>query len=296
MDDNFQSQVRQEMDRTGLDEVTAAKIVSGRQPARPQPDPATLHITSAMDRALTAPPTANEPSTIPRRSVNDCAFCDGAGFYKEAVPFGHANFGKLLECQCRLDARAHRRQIAQSAILGELARELGQLAHCRLDNYRAGDAFAAPLRIALAYADRPRGWLYLWGSCGTGKSHLAAALAHEAAQRGLSTSYASAPALLRWIKAGFKDETSDDRLLALQQVDFLVLDDIGAEYHAKMGDFGDATLFELINHRYLYDRLTVFTSNLRVEDLEPRIGSRIAGLARDVPMIGDDYRKKRGAP
>ncbi|MDQ2995431.1 MAG: ATP-binding protein [Chloroflexota bacterium] len=255
-----------------------------------------MHITTALERALTAPPTANEPSVIPTTAPHGCAFCDGAGWYKDAVPYGHPNFGKLLACQCRRDVAARQEHTRQRAMLGALDRELGQLAHCRLDNYRAGDDFAHALGVALAYATRPRGWLYLWGSCGTGKSHLASALAHDAAARGLRTSYASAPALLRFIKAGFKDETSDDRLLALQQIDFLVLDDIGAEYHPKPGDFNDVTLFELINHRYLYDRLTVFTSNLRVDDLEPRIGSRIAGLARDVPMIGPDYRKNRGGP
>lgn len=295
-DNSFQNLVREEMDRTGLDEVTAAKIVSGRQRVRPQLDLETVHITSALHKALTAPPTRNEPSTIPPATPPRCAHCDDAGYYKEAVPFGHPNFGKLLLCRCKLDAAAQRISARRHETLGQLDRELGNLAHCRLDNFRVDGHFADALRIALDYASQPRGWLYLWGSCGTGKSHLAAALAHEATARGMRSSYASVPGMLRFIKAGFRDESSDDRLLALQTVDFLVLDDIGAEYHPKPGDFNDVALFELINHRYLYDRPTVLTSNLRSADLEPRIGSRIAGKARDVPMVGPDYRKQRGGP
>ena len=30
-----------------------------------------------------------------------CPHCDGAGYYKEEVPYGHPNFGKLMPCVCK---------------------------------------------------------------------------------------------------------------------------------------------------------------------------------------------------
>ena len=59
----------------------------------------------------------------------------------------------------------------------------GELAGSTLDSYdlgRARDAaargtMAAALDTCRAYVDQPRGWLYLYGPTGVGKSHLAAA-------------------------------------------------------------------------------------------------------------------------
>lgn len=258
-----------------------------------------------MKTALTAPPTANEPTIIP--TPLRCPDCGGGGFYKEAVPLGHPNFGKLFPCHCTLERRSRREQEQQTAILGRLGRELGELAGKRLDGFdvsRAADreqrkSLEAGLAAAWEYvAALPRiaegraAWLYLWGPCGVGKSHLAAGIAYLAAEQSYRASYASAPALLRFLRDGFKDDTENARMLALQLVDLLVLDDLGAEYHRAEGDWSDQTLFELINARYLYGRATVITSNLPIADLplDTRTKSRIRGRSREVLIFGKDQR------
>ena len=45
---------------------------------------------------------------------------------------------------------------------------------------------------------------YMWAALrgGEGKSHLAAAIAHAAATRGLAVAYASTPDLLRFVRRG----------------------------------------------------------------------------------------------
>lgn len=297
---DLNERIRQIIDRTGLDEVTATKIASADQP--PPRDQAPEPITTSIASALTAPPTANEPDTPPAPVASGCPDCGGAGYYKLAVPYGHPRFGQLLTCACKQGEQAERLVLRQTAILAELTRELGdELADCSFATYsttHSADAeqqrtLARALRIAQEYSRDPRGWLYLWGPCGGGKSHLAAAIAHAAVERGIHTSYASAPALMRFLQAGFADGSGDARMRALQLVGLLVLDDIGAEYHKKPGDWGDTALFELINQRYLYARPTVLTSNLAPRDLEPRIASRIIGRGREVRLFVDDYRLRQ---
>lgn len=291
----FVDLVRAEMDRSGLDEWTAAGIVSARLAGAV--DPAALRITSAIGRALAAPPTWNEPDVIPPPPPA-CPSCDGAGWYKEAVPYGHPSFGKLFPCACTLDRQSARRIQQQAAILARLDDDLGSdLRHCTFATWRptpgieerAGQqrALADVGQLAVAYADSPRGWLYLWGGCGVGKSHLAAAIAHQVVADGLRAAYASAPSLLRFVKAGIGDRSSDDRLFALQRVALLILDDLGAEQHTG---YNDQLLFELINHRYLHGGLTVLTSNLPLDEIETRVASRIRGRARVVFVDGDDQR------
>ena len=250
-----------------------------------------------------------EPANMPPDSF--CPECEGAGYYKLAVPFGHPNFGKLFPCACRIRAREQRAQerAAQhaQALLAELRSTLGRLTHARFDTFDldrsldelawGGERFPVDLqRQALAhalddgqcYAETPDGWLYLCGPCGAGKSHLAAAIANYLAMRGQGVTYASVPDLLRFIRRGFGDGAADERLDALMQVDVLILDDLGAEY---LTAWASEQLFVLLNARYLADRATVLTSNDRPEALPARLQSRIAELAQVIWMPISDYRQ-----
>lgn len=300
MDNNdLQSLACQIQDETGLDRRTAERIA--RQTL--DPGPATPPITaSALKRALTAPPTPNEPDVIP--VPRDCPYCGGAGFYKEAVPYGHPHFGQIFPCACKLAEREAHLKSSRMDILSKLQGELGgELSRCRLETFaigraRSGDPESAKslkkaLAAARAFLAAARGWLYFYGPTGVGKSHLAAAIAIQWADTGMGrAAYCSAPALLRYIRSGYKDDTADERLIALQVVDLLVLDDLGTEYHKPSDGYGntESTLFELIADRYTYDRPTIITSNLVPNDLEPRIGSRIRGRAQQIYIDNDDQR------
>jgi len=287
-------------DETGLGPAVAQQIAL--QQLAP-PGPAIPPITqSHLRRALNAPPTPNEPPVIPER--RDCPDCGGAGWYKESVPAQHPSFGKLFPCQCTLAARDGHLKGRRLDILSKLQGELGgELSLCRLDSFalnraRKGDPesqkrLAFALAAARDFLAAPRRWLYLYGPTGVGKSHLAAAIAIQWADTGMGrVAYASAPALLRYIRAGYKDDTADERLIALQLVDLLILDDLGTEYHKPGESYShtDSTLFELLADRYTYDRPTVITSNLAVDDLEPRISSRIKGKSRLIYFDNDDQR------
>jgi DNA replication protein DnaC len=240
-----------------------------------------------------------------------CPDCDGAGYYTLAVPLSHPDFGKLLPCACLIRAHEQRAQQQQArhtqAVLAHLAGALGRLAHARFDTFDpnrplvelvwSGETFAVDVqRQALAqaledaqqYAEQPRGWLYVCGPCGAGKSHLAAAIANTVAMSGRGVAYASVPDLLRFVRRGFGDGAADERLDALIQIDVLILDDLGAEY---LTAWAAEQLFVLLNARYLSDRATVLTSNDRPDALPARLQSRIAEQAQIIWMPISDYRQ-----
>jgi DNA replication protein DnaC len=240
-----------------------------------------------------------------------CPDCAGAGYYTLAVPIGHPDFGKLIPCACRIRAREQRAQEQAAhhtqALLAELARTLGRLAHARFDTFdlqRSLDdlvwggatfpvdvqrqALAQALEDAQRYAAQPAGWLYLCGPCGAGKSHLAAAIANHLAMGGQGVTYASVPDLLRFVRRGFGERTADERLDALLAIDVLILDDLGAEH---LTAWAQEQLFVLLNARYLAERATVLTSNDRPEALPARLQSRIAEQAQMIWMPISDYRQ-----
>ena len=296
-------------DETGLDRRTAEQIALAQLvPLGLASAPTTsaigtrLRNNSDLRRVMQAPPTRNEPATIPR--PRDCPDCGGAGWYKEAVAHTHPHFGKLFPCRCTLAERDQHLKERGLHILSKLQDDLGsELSMCRLDSFELRRAVDAESRASLAFAldaahsflSDPRQWLYFYGAPGVGKSHLAAAIAFAWVDAGLGrVAYASVPKLLRFLRAGYSDGSADDRLMALQLVELLVLDDLGTEYHKPSdgSSYGstDSLLFELIADRYSYGRATIITSNVSIDEIDTRIGSRIKGKARRIFMDNSDQR------
>lgn len=237
-----------------------------------------------------------QPELAASEQIQTCPMCKGAGYYTLDVPIEHPDFGVLIPCQCKRLEWENRAKARQKSVMDHLANEFGSLAHCTLDNFDILRPLGMPLewsgrvwsiehqRTALEnayvamheYLEEPGGWCFLTGPCGSGKSHLAAAVAHVLARQGWQVGYASVPSMLDFVRNGFQNQSSQQRIEALQDVDFLVLDDVGTEH---LTSWAEETLFRIINHRYLYQSATFFTSNLFVQDMPERLASRIAGQA-----------------
>jgi DNA replication protein DnaC len=69
--------------------------------------------------------------------------------------------------------------------------------------------------------------LLLCGQTGVGKSHLAAAIAHEAARQGLDILLTTAHGMLSHLHAGRADGSHERRLATYLRPDLLVIDDFG---------------------------------------------------------------------
>lgn len=159
-------------------------------------------------------------------------------------------------------------------------------------------ALQTALTACEAFARGPRGWLCLHGAFGAGKSHLAAAMAHERASLGEQVRYRSVPGLIDAIRAGIDDGSSNAIYTDLLECDLLVIDDLGAEH---LTNWARERLFRLLNERE--GRPTIITSNCHPDDLAApddidigRLMSRIVGNSRCVWLPISDYRRLRGTP
>ena len=144
--------------------------------------------------------------------------------------------------------------------------------------------------------------LYLHGTFGCGKTYLISAAFNELSKKRISTEIVYYPELLRDLKSDF--ETFADRIDYLENVDLLLIDDIGAE---KVTEWSrDEILGTILQHRMNNYKATFFTSNLNIEQLEEhliinsnideivkakRIIERIKQLSEDMELIGENKRK-----
>lgn len=144
--------------------------------------------------------------------------------------------------------------------------------------------------------------LYLHGTFGSGKTYLIAALLNElAAKKNALTEVVYFPELLRNMKEDFS--IVEDKIRYLQNVDILLIDDIGAESVTPWGR--DEILGTILQYRMNNKLTTFFTSNLSINELEThlsitknsedkvkakRIIERIKQLTEDLELISINRR------
>ena len=233
---------------------------------------------------------SNVRAGSPSRAVS-CRKCSDLGFVRADVPLGHPDFGRAMRCSCKADedraAHAKRAQEA-SNLKGRLLSKTFATFDCSRSP-SARDACA----ILREFADAPDGWLLLRGNRGTGKTHLMAAVANALMSAGQSPLYVVVPDFLDYLREGYDAEklaeNASRRMRDARDCPVLLLDDLGVE---KRTLWTDEQMYRLLNHRYNEGLPTVIASNVEMEELEPRIASRMqdSALARMVVLAGEDQR------
>ncbi len=247
---------------------------------------------AASESDATRPASDLQPPTPP----DVCPICLGKGFLVYDVPPGHPDFNRLAPCRCteaRL-AADHARELRGISNLGALER-------FTFDNFLPdGAGLPEAIRrvlhdaygMSVHFAQNPDGWLVLLGSYGTGKTHLAAAIANYNLTLGRPAMFVVVPDLLDHLRAAYGPSSEsglDERLEAIRSTPLLILDDLGAHNSTP---WAQEKLFQILNHRYNGRLPTVITTNQRLEELDPRIASRLAelGFSQVIEIPTPDFR------
>lgn len=174
---------------------------------------------------------------------------------------------------------------------------------CTLQNYEpVNDDARRALKVCQAYATRwperlqKGGGLVMCGKPGTGKNHLALAIArHAITEHQSSAVFTTALKIAREYKSTWSKgstRTEDDVIRYFTKPDLLIIDEVGVQFGS---DAEKLIMFEIINTRYERMRPTILMSNQSKDELSSFIGERVIDRMNDgggctLAFTWDSYR------
>src|SRR5258708_4480267 len=228
-----------------------------------------------------------------------CQTCGGYGLVTRDVPVDDPDFGKAFPCICQADKiKARRaqglRKLRKLSAFSDKTFATFEVEYSLLsddqDFMRRAFAPVSDSRSfteeqkryvniaadrAYHYAEMPTGWLLLRGTYGTGKTHLAAAIANYRLDLGEPVLFITAPDLLDYLRSTYGPSSEigyDERFEQFRTAPLLVLDDLGAESQTP---WALEKLYQLFSYRHTSKLPTVITTNKAPETFDPRIYSRL---------------------
>lgn len=128
---------------------------------------------------------------------------------------------------------------------------------------------------------------------GSGKTKMAASIANELVEKGILTLFATSVDILSAIKSTWTrdSETTEEKLINnLLIADVLILDDFGTE---KETGWVNEKFYQIINSRYTMNKITIFTSNTKINNLnyDERIINRVKERTFQIPFPEESIRE-----
>lgn len=145
--------------------------------------------------------------------------------------------------------------------------------------------------------------IYLYGVHGTGKTLLTACIGNKLLEKGVAVLFTSFLEIARVLKDKYsRNESVLVFMQNLEQVDLLILDDIGTEVivkSTKEKSWLQEKIYEIINARYVQKKSIIFSSNESIQDLHIKCGMESKTIDRIGEMStvrleikGTSYREK----
>lgn len=272
------------------------------------------------------------PSTQPVPKPEKCKYCGKTLYYECVVLMGQAMIWNLEKprCDCEKaiafwkgwDAKQEKikkeKELAEEqelrkqkieSILGKSGIKKRYLSRT-IDSFSVTAENKKSFEVATDYIKNFREYftqgkgLYLEGPCGTGKTHLAIAIALAIINTGVPVICKTSIDILGDIKRCYErnsEVTEEEVLEVYKTVDLLIIDDLGKE---QVTEWSVPVLYSILNERYEALLPTIITTNYNTTALAEKLSakgdaetataiiSRFVESSKRVTMSWADYRRK----
>jgi DNA replication protein DnaC len=220
-----------------------------------------------------------------------CSICEDANFVHPRRPDNTVDYSRIVDCRCVQEERALKRSQAIIAWC-ELPRKTEKFTFEKFKlSAKLKEAYDAALEMAMG--DTKCTFLTLMGPSDRGKTHLLVAVCRRWLARKKIARYAFVPILLDELRSGFReggDGSYEERWQRFLNVSLLALDDLGTENPTP---WVQERLDTLIDYRLVNGLFTVITTNLLLEELPPRIASRLDRDGKIINITAPAYSNVR---
>lgn len=241
--------------------------------------------------------------TDPQEATWQCETCGPVKPHGYDVK-GVIHYSRVSACRCQIEAkeRKEKERQHQQWLETQVKQTYGWLGS-RWENSALNkksfetfkpDKQPEAYETARCYAMSPKGTLILYGSFGTGKTHLLSAVCNEAlVKHNVTSLFALAPDLFGAIQWRMQHNEEYASLIdQAARVRLLVIDDIDK---AKWTEFREEVYLSIIDKRVNRELPTAISTN-RLDELASFVGGAVASRLQigqiAVEMIGADYRKE----
>jgi len=196
----------------------------------------------------------------------ECPICHDMKF---VIPVTNGVSGRAVPCRCYEDVLAAQRE----QLLLRNGRLPPGLQRMTFQNFVAASRNQSVAQShCRGFARNPQGWLLLAGKSGSGKTHLAAAVANARLVQQQPVSFTNTADLLDKIRSTYDSHSYAETFRAICEVPLLVLEDLG---HENRTPWSQEKLYQLLSHRSQRQLAMVMSTAYEVAQLDGRIAGCI---------------------
>ena len=228
----------------------------------------------------------------------NCSLCRNKGYIVKLVELERGGYSHTMaDCKCSEIRRSIKRM--KKSGLKDIIKDY------TFDKFDATEAWQQAVKsAALDYTKEKKGWFFIGGQSGCGKTHLCTAICREFLLNGKRVVYLLWRDDIAKLKAlAMEPEQREAMINRFKQAEVLYIDDLfktgkapdGSEQKPTSADIN--TAFEIINYRYNNpELLTVISSEWDIDgllDFDEATGGRIFERAKSFNIAKDRSRNYR---
>jgi len=222
-----------------------------------------------------------------------CAVCRGFGYVHPHLDNGKTDYSRVINCQAQgcLDDQKRLYETTEPYI-----KQKGVSKFNTFENWKPVLGAETTLEAFkdIAFNEGAPPLLLVYGTTGSGKSHLCEATVTELSKRGIDCRLLVVADLVSKLKESIPENTTELLIGRLKALPALILDEWGQNYGSP---WEEQKLEEIVLAREREGLITIITSNLEPDDLPERVSSRFRdkSQARMIANKALDYRPKKKA-